>query len=236
MKIKSIIFVVATFIIFLAGCEKDNYKAPDSFLTGTLNYQGTPVPLRSNGVQIELWQHGFQLFTSKIPVWVDQNGQYSTQIFDGDYKMTLVKGNGPWVDKTDSIDVKVKGNTVVDFPVEPFILLKDVVYTKSGSAPSQTVTVTFSIRYVNTSKALSTTKLFLSTTAILDNNTNLAALEKKAGTTVGLIPPGATSATIGPLTIPASLATKPFIYARVGAQAVGVTEYVYSDAVKITLP
>ena len=237
MKIRSIVYTLTLAILF-AGCAKDNYEAPQSFLTGKITYQGTALGLRSNGVQLELWQHGFELFTNKIQTWAAQDGTYSAQLFDGAYKLTMVKDNGPWVSKPDSIDVTVKGNTVVDFPVEPYILVKDVVYTKSVVAGVTNVSATFSLQYVNVTKTLATTKLYLSSTSIIDNSNTQATLEKKGvANGAGPIAAGATSVTIGPLPLnTALLANKKSIFARIGVQTTGITEYIYSPPVEIPIP
>src|SRR3954470_7127362 len=98
MKVKLFSSVVLLLVAVFLGCKKDNFKAPSSSITGKVVYQGQAVGLRSNGVQLEVWQHGYQLF-SKIPVYLAQDGTFTVALFDGDYKVTLLKGNGPWADK-----------------------------------------------------------------------------------------------------------------------------------------
>src|SRR5688572_7366607 len=105
-------FVIGILVVFSAACKKDNYDAPKSWITGKVVYQNQPVGVRSNGVQLELWQPGFQTF-SKIPVYISQDGTFSANVFDGDYKLTRLKGNGPWADNTDTIAVSVRGSAVV---------------------------------------------------------------------------------------------------------------------------
>ena len=99
MKIKNHIYLLfAASILMFAGCKYDNYTAPQSVLSGTVGYQGAGIGVRSNAVQLELWQRGWQLF-SKIPVYVQQDGTYKAILFDGDYKLTYLKGVGPWGDQ-----------------------------------------------------------------------------------------------------------------------------------------
>src|SRR5438105_1762586 len=124
MKIKILSSLIIAFVIIFTGCKKDNYSPPGSTITGRVIYQSQPLGVRSNGVQLELWQHGFQLF-SKIPVYLAEDGTFSASVFDGNYKLTLLKGNGPWADKTDSIDVTVKGAATVDVPVDPYFIIKN---------------------------------------------------------------------------------------------------------------
>src|SRR6476646_6291576 len=133
MKIKFLSGIALALIAVFPACKKDNLKAPSSTLTGQVVYQGQPIGVRSNGVQLELWQSGYQLF-SKIPVYINQDGKYSATLFDGDYKLTRLKGNGPWVDNTDTINVHVSGATTMDVPVQPYFVIKTPTFQKSGSA------------------------------------------------------------------------------------------------------
>src|SRR4051812_34652244 len=108
MKSKVFLSIGILICVLIAACTKDNYDPPKSMLSGQVVYQGQPVGVRSNGVQLELWQPGYQFFT-KIPIYVDQDGTFSAALFDGNYKLTRLKGNGPWADNTDTINVVVKG-------------------------------------------------------------------------------------------------------------------------------
>ena len=67
--------MISVFVLILVGCEYDNYDPPRSFLTGTVTYNGNPVGVRSGATQLELWQHGYQLF-EKIPVYIAQDGTF----------------------------------------------------------------------------------------------------------------------------------------------------------------
>lgn len=209
----------------LAGCEKDNKEAPAATLSGRLVFQGQPLGLRSNGVQLELWQKGYQLFT-KIPVYVGQDGSFSAKVFDGNYKLTLLRGNGPWADKTDSIDVQVKGGAQVDVTVDPYFLVKEASFQRSGT----TVTGSFKVQQVNTSKPLELVRMYIGQTLITDQTNNAGNAQKLAAALTDL-----SQAQTLSVTVPASLATKDFVYARVAVKAVGVAELVYSAPQKIML-
>src|SRR5690606_22103936 len=103
-------------LIFVASCGYDNYEPPKSTLTGNVIYNGAPIGVRGTGnaVQLELWQDGFELYTS-IPVYVTQDGSFSASLFDGEYKMVSRNGNGPWVSSQDTILVSVKGDTQTEY-------------------------------------------------------------------------------------------------------------------------
>lgn len=218
MKTQSYIYAVLSALILLVGCEKDNYEAPSSMLTGRVVYQGQPLGVRSGGVELELWQHGYQLF-SKIPVHVDQDGSFSARLFDGDYKLVLLRGNGPWADNIDSIDVNIRGNAVLDVPVDPYFIVTNESFQSNGT----TVTATFTVEQINQSRPLERVALYLGQTTIVDQNNYVVRTELPASDIADLN--GQLTLT---LDVPASLLTKGYSFVRIGVKAVGVAEYLYT--------
>lgn len=212
-------------VILLAGCEKDNFKEPTSVLKGRIVYQNEPLSLRSDGVQLELWQAGFQLYT-KIPVFVAQDGTFSASLFDGEYKLTRLRGNGPWADNTDTINVSVKGNTVMDVPVDPYFVLRNPTFQKSGN----NITGRVNLQRVNTSRNLEFVRIYVGQTMITDQVNNAGTATVTASAITDLTQPVNLS-----VAIPASLATKDFVYARIGVKTLGVAELVYTQPQKIQL-
>src|SRR5690606_29041907 len=112
-------------------------------LTGHVVFDGEPIGVRSNGVQLELWQPGYEL-NEKIPIHIDQDGSFSARLFEGDYLLNLLRGNGPWVDDGDTIRVQVRGSTEVQVPVSPYYLVDSPGFEQSGA----TVTSSFGVRAV----------------------------------------------------------------------------------------
>ncbi len=226
MKIINYIYIgIAAIFILFTGCEKDNYEAPKSMVTGRVVYDGQPLGVRSNGVQLELWQHGFQLF-NKIPVFINQDGTFSAEVFDGNYKLTLVRGNGPWADKVDSIDVKVAGTTNLDVPVDPYFIVKNQSFNNNSS----TVTATFTLQQINTTKDLDHVRLYLGQTILVDNIINVVSVQKTS--TEINDPNQAITLTVD---IPASLVSKGYVFARIGVKTAGVSEYLYGQVQKIVI-
>lgn len=226
MKINNFIFIgIVAILILFAGCEKDNYEAPKSMFTGRIVYDGQTLGVRSNGVQLELWQHGFQLF-NKIPVYIAQDGTFSAEVFDGDYKLALVRGNGPWADKVDSIDVKVNGATVLDVPVDPYFIIKNEAFQNN----STTVTVTFTLQQINATRSLEAVKLYVGQTILLDDIINVASIQKSAADITDLNQPITLT-----VAIPASLVSKGYAFVRTGVKTFGVAEYLYSQAQKVAI-
>jgi hypothetical protein len=166
-------------ILLVAGCKKDNYDPPSSTLSGRVTYQNQPVSVRSfsstnlgnTGTMLELYQKGYA-FHTKIPVNVAQDGTYSAKVFDGDYQLVRSRGNGPWVDNTDTISVQVRGTTTMDVPVQPYYIVQNEKFQKSGTA----ITATVSVKQVITGKAVDRATLFLNSTQFVDVNNNVALL------------------------------------------------------------
>ena len=211
--------------LLLAACEKDNLKEPTSTLTGRIVYQGQPVGVRSAGVQFELWQRGYQLFT-RIPLNIKQDGTFSATLFDGDYKLVRARGAGPWLDNSDTIPVHVQGTAALDVPVEPYFIIKSEAFTRNGT----TVTGTFQLQGVNAGRTLELARLYIGPNMILDQNNNSATTQVLAAA----IPNLAQTVTLN-VTIPAALANESYIFARVGVKTTGVAELLYTLPQKIQL-
>src|SRR5688572_1675939 len=107
MKSSAILLAVITAAAPLTGCDNilglDNREAPGSWLSGRVVFEGQPVGVRSNAVQLELWEPRYkdQLY-GKIPVHIDQDGTFKASLFDGNYKLNLLPNNGPWVNSSDT--------------------------------------------------------------------------------------------------------------------------------------
>ncbi len=212
-------------LLTMQACKKDNLSEPGSPLSGRIVYQGLPIGVRSAGVQFELWQRGFQLFT-KIPLNIKQDGTFSAMLFDGDYKLVRSRGAGPWVDNTDTIDVKVQGATSVDVPIEPYFIIKNEVFERTGTV----VKATFTLQSVNTSRTLELARIYVGPNLIVDQNNNSANAQIAAAAIPGLLQPVTLS-----VTIPTALAGEAFIYARVAVKTTGVAELLYTIPQKIQL-
>ncbi|WP_069657963.1 DUF3823 domain-containing protein [Arcticibacter eurypsychrophilus] len=226
MKINPYKYILL-FIIAVGGvgCEKDNYASPESLLTGKVIYEGQAIGVRSNGVQLELWQRGYAFFT-KIPVFVNQDGSFSALLFDGNYKLTRQNGVGPWVNNTDSIDVKVSGNTMIDVPVTPYTFVKTATYQRNGT----TMTATANLQTVSAANPLESVRLYVYRNALIDDLNQDGITVINASEITNVNQPLAIS-----VTIPASLANADAVYVRIGVKTAGVAELAYSLAEKIQL-
>ncbi|MEZ0483559.1 DUF3823 domain-containing protein [Fibrella aquatica] len=222
---KAILFSLLAGTILLTSCEKDNYEPPKSTLTGRVIYDNQPVGVRSNGVQLELWQRGYQLF-SKIPLLVGQDGSFSATLFDGDYKLVRLRGNGPWVDNTDTIAVQVRGGTTIDVPVQPYFVIRNPAITRSGANLSANCTVA----QVAAGRAIERVTVYVGTTQFVDVTNNVGSSTVAAAALTDLSKPVALS-----LALPTAVANRPYFFARIGVKTVGVAEMLYAPVQKITL-
>lgn len=221
--------LIIILLVVLASCQKDNKEPPESTITGTIMFNKQPLSVKesgsSGGVELELWQYGYQL-RNKIPVYVKQDGTFSAKVFDGTYKLTLVKDNGPWANKTDSINVAVNGSANVEVNVDPYFIINNASFQRSGT----TITATFNLQQVNTTKGLELARLYIGQTVITDQGNNALIVSKAAAAIPDLTVPVTISATV-----PASLATKDYVFVRVGVKAIGVNELLYTQPQLVSL-
>lgn len=225
MKLKSInTYIILMIGLMAASCEFDNFEEPKSTLSGRIVFNDEPLGLRSDGVQLELWQRGYDLF-QKIPVYVAQDGTFSAVIFDGDYKMTLIRGNGPWLNRTDSIDVQLRGSQIIDVEVDPYFVVNNTSINRSGNSLS----VTFTLGNPTRGRDLEYVSVYMGRTILTDavRNDGVFRIPTKdvvIGTPMTVIIP-----------LPGGLAGRSEIFARVGAKTSGIAELVYSQVQRETL-
>jgi hypothetical protein len=221
---KNILFiatVICTFILY--GCEYDNYDEPASVLSGKIVYQNQQVGVRSNATQLELWQDGYAL-RAKIPVYIAQDGTWQAVLFDGNYKIVRLSG-APWENQTDTISVTVRGNTVADIPVVPYFIIRNATFRKVNN----TITAIFTIEKTSDKTDLALARLYLGKTIITDQNNNVANVALESSNIV------LGQETTITATIPESLASADYLFARVGIQAVGIGELYYTSPQEIQL-
>jgi hypothetical protein len=220
------LYKLLVFAFMLAGiaCKKDNLEPPASTLTGKVVFQDQPIGVRSTGVQFEIWQPGYQLFT-KIPLNIKQDGTFSSLLYDGDYKIVRAKGAGPWTDNTDTINVKVNGAATVDIPIDPFFIIKNATFEKVGSA----IKGTFTIEKNTTTKTVELARLYIGPNLVLDQNNNAANVQVLPAAITFGIPVSVT------VNIPAAIANDNFIFARAGVKTLGTAELLYTMSQKVQL-
>lgn len=225
MKTRIFFYIAISAALLLAGCMYDNYDEPSSELTGQIMYDGNPVGVKSNEIELELWQGGYEL-SQDIPVYVSQEGLFSATLFDGNYQLVLRQGNGPWVDNTDSITVELNGRAEVEVPVEPYYIINNASVNASGGS----VEASFSVEQVNNGRDLEYVGLYLGTANIVDEIYNEASTTQ-AGNQV-------TFGDTVTLAIDLSnndLGERENVFARIGLKVVGKSELFFSQVYNIEL-
>lgn len=211
-------------VLFLPACAYDNFEPPESLLEGTVVYEGEPVGVRQRGVNFELWEPGYQL-DGFINVNIHQDGTFTSELFNGRYK--LVRTEGPWVTNTDTINVEVNGDQSIEVPVTPFFVLRNTNIALSGS----TVSATFDVEQVVGDAELESVALFINDRQFVDNtgpgnvaNTSLAAADLSSMSGIELS-----------VEVPGSLQGEESVFARIGVKTVGTPEMLYSQVQKLEL-
>lgn len=204
----------------VTACAFDSYAPPDTVLEGRLMYQGQPIGVRQNAIQLELWQDGYDLRTD-IPVYVHQDGTFAATLFEGTYKLVRKQNNGPWRNDPDTMVIELRGQQSVDVPVEPFFIIRSDNMQRSGS----TLTATFDVEQVVQGSELERVALYVGNTSFVDARYNAARAERDTSS--------------GPITLTLDLSSvsqnRAYVFARIGVKTKGVEEMLYTQVQKIQL-
>lgn len=220
---KKQLYVFAAFLLTLSACEYDNYEPPTSELTGRLVYQGEQVGVRHDIDVIQLYEPGWDNF-APINVTVNQDGTFSSLLFDGNYKLVLINGNGPWRNQPDTIDIQVSGSEIIDVPVEPFFMIRNETIELNDS----TLTANFTLDHVVEDRELQFVSLFIGETLFVDNRFKKGEERLAAGDIEDLNEPIT-------LSMDLSEVNKDYVFARIGVKAKGSSELHFSQVQKIEL-
>jgi len=133
MKNIKLYFPALILALFVSACKIDNYPAPDAQLYGTFLDAETNEPVEQDiirGSTIEFIEQGYASQTKQVMI-VKNDGTYRNNlIFANTYTITPVRGNFV---PAEPQEVTVKGETQLDFKVQPYIRIKDVKIEKVGT-------------------------------------------------------------------------------------------------------
>ncbi|WP_293712862.1 DUF3823 domain-containing protein [uncultured Parabacteroides sp.] len=223
MKIISNIFSLVLLLVLFTGCGKDNYDAPESKLVGKVTYQGQALNLRGTGeaIQLQLYQDGYEKH-DPISVFVGQEGEFSALLFNGEYKLVTRDGNGPWMNRHDTVTVNLSGHSEVNIEVTPYFTISNEQLAVSGT----TMTASFTINQIVSTATINKVMLILSKTQFADdvNNVFRKDITEVSTGAVNL------SADISGNT---EIAKAKALYARVGVLANGADQAIYSSVVRL---
>ena len=213
--------MLALMIIIAVACGKDNYEKPGSLFTGRVVYNGQPLGVSGANRQnyLQFWQDGYQLKTS-FSCRITQDGSYSATLFDGTYKLVMNSNRGPWVNSPDTVTVVVSGNTTKDYEVTPYYMLGNISYALNGN----TLTASFDVTAINTTRAIANIALIVNKTFFVDN--------QETGH-VGWVRQGSVTAGRHTMTLDVGqlLSSNDALYARVGLEIAGITQWLFDTNV-----
>lgn len=235
-KYLSVIAIVLSF----ASCKKDNYAAPDSFLTGRLVYQGDSIQLERNQVSYQLYQYGFGK-VGPIGGTFQQNGSYSQALFDGDYKLIIPNGQGPFMWKQDangnpdSLSITMKGDQTVDLEVTPFYMVRNAQFSFNSS--DSTINASFQAEKIITdpgmAKDIERVSLYINKTQFVSGGDNIAFKDLPGGSISD--PANITLNVTVPFTDKVMSTNQDYLFARVGIKMVNIEDMIFSPVEKVTI-
>lgn len=232
MKLKLII-ALGVIGSFLASCSKDNFDEPGSKLEGKLVYKGEAINVSYNDVTFQLWEPGWQK-KGEINVAVDQDGSYSSMLFNANYKLVIPKNQGPFMSltnsetKSDTILVNLSGSKVLDIEVMPYYMIRIPQFTASG----RDIIGTFKVEKIITdanAKNIERVNLYVNKTQFVDFRSNVASAQL-AGSAITDLNSISLKATV-----PAITPTQNYVFARIGLKIQGVEDMIFSPVVKVNL-
>jgi hypothetical protein len=249
MKHKLQYIALMVFCLAVFSCKKDNYEEPKSKLSGRFHYKGEAIHVQYDQVPFLLFQSGFgkvgpigtntdprnpnNSLPSQFPA-LTQEGTYSHVLFDGEYKLVVAPGQGPFYwpqtgGKSDSISITVKGDTKRDIEVEPYYMIRTPQISKAGG----NVTAAFKIEKIITdaarAKDIETATLFINKTQFVSGADNIGSTNI-AGSAI--TDPNNISLSV---TVPNISPAQNYVFARIGVKIAGVEDLIFSPVVKINL-
>ena len=232
MKIKFNLIVLLVAGTIVLSCKKDNYDPPSSKFTGRIVYKGEAIQVEYDRVPFEMYQYGFGK-VGPINATISPEGTFSHLLFDGDYKLVIRPGQGPffWPEttgKADSIAISINGNTTRDIEVEPYHMVRTPQLSFAGGK----VKGSFKIEKIITdsrTKAIEKAVLFINKTTFVSNDNNIARAEIGGG---AIADPNNISLEV---TVPTLTPTQNYVFARIGVKTVDVEDWIFSPVQKIQL-
>lgn len=235
MRIKlHYIILLACGSVSLLSCKKDNFDEPASLLTGKLVYQGQSLGLERDQVPFELYQFGFGK-VGPIGASFTQEGSYSALLFDGEYKLIVPNGQGPFIWKKtaagapDTVNISLKGSQTLDLEVTPYYMIRTPQITGSAGKVNATFKADKIVTGAN-GKDIESVALYINRTQFVSQSgEDRVALTTLTGSAI--TDPNNISLQV---TVPTLTPVQTYVFARVGIKIRDVEDRIYSPVVKLT--
>ena len=232
---KNIVKILAALLFggLFTACELDNYEEPESSLTGQLLYQGEPIRVEYDRVSYELFQDGFGK-VGPIGSSFTQDGELSQILFDGEYKMIIPVGQGPFVpvasaDGTpDTTVINLRGSQDLMIEVTPYWMIRNTQL----SAGEGSVAANFSLEQVasgDDAREVERVILYVSTTAFANSQTNVAFNTIEGGDIEDV-----NNVSVD-VTVPDIQPTQDYVFASVAVKIAGVEDLIFSPTERLEL-
>jgi hypothetical protein len=232
------IVILSIFISFYS-CKKDNYAPPGTFLKGALMYKGDSINVERNQVPFQLYQYGFGK-VGPISGTFEQNGSYSALLFNGNYKLIIPNGQGPFLWKqdasgnVDSLAITLNGDQTVNLEVTPYYMVRNAQFSYSSS--DSMVTATFKAEKIitdSTAKDIERVSLYINKTQFVSGGDNIAYTDM-AGSDI-TDPNNIILKVKLPFFDKLSTFTQNYFFVRVGIKIANVEDMIFSPLQKIPL-
>lgn len=217
----------------MLSCKKDNYDQPSSMLSGKLVYKGETFGVEKDQVPFQIYQYGFGK-VGPISQTFSSDGTYSSLLFDGEYKLIVPNGQGPFLWKKtaagnpDTVVINMNGSQTMDLEVTPYYMIRSPQIAASGGKVNATFKAEKIITDATNAKNIENVGLYINKTQFVSNGTNIASATM-AGSAI--TDPNNISLNV---TIPSITPTQNYVYARVGIKIANVEDRIYSPLVKLT--
>lgn len=231
MKLKIHYILLIAFISGISACKKDNYDAPSSTLKGRILYNTEEIGLEYDRVPLEIYQPGFGK-TGAITATFAQDGSYSALLFNGNYKLIIPKGQGPFMWRSnaagniDTLAVTVSGSQTLDLQAVPYYLIRNAAYKTSGKILTATFRADQIITGVN-AKKIERVNLYINKTQFVSGADNIANTELAGA---AITDPANMNLSV---TIPSITPVQNYVFVRIGLKIDGVEDMVFSPLQKI---
>lgn len=133
----------ATLLTLLASCEIDNYPGPDATVSGQVidNATGKPIITEPYGFRIKMDEISWQ--DNPVPRYINGyvDGSFNDKSYFGGTYVATAENGAFVVSASQTIDVKAKNTTTVNFNVNPYIRFDNVSIVKEGATVKATFTL-----------------------------------------------------------------------------------------------